>query len=144
MTSQRVLDIFKEILTIPRESGHEELIGKWLVDWAAKHNLACKTDKVGNVCIIKEAAKGKENVPTIVLQSHMYMVCEKNEGVDHDFAKDPIKAVVEDGWLIAKDTTLGADCGIGIAASLAVLEDESLELGKIEAIFDIDSPCNIP
>ena len=137
MTSQRVLDIFKEILTIPRESGHEELIGKWLVDWAAEHKLACKTDKAGNVCIIKEAAPGKENVPAIVLQSHMDMVCEKNDGVEHDFAKDPIKAVVEDGWLVAKDTTLGADCGIGIAASLAVLEDENLKLGKVEAIFTV-------
>ena len=135
MTTERILEIFKEILTIPRESGHEELIIAYLQNWAKEHNLECKTDEAGNVLITKEASAGYENAPTVVLQSHSDMVCEKNAGVQHDFAKDPIIAVEENGWLIAKDTTLGADCGIGIAAQLAALEDDSLAHGKIEALF---------
>ena len=84
--------------------------------------------------IVKEAAAGFESVPVIVLQSHSDMVCEKNEGVEHDFAKDPIKYVIQDGWMIAPDTTLGADCGIGIAAQLALL-DSDMPCGKIECLF---------
>ena len=135
MTSDQVLSYFREILTIPRESGHEEHIIAYLQNFAKEKNLECKTDEAGNVLITKEATPGRENSPTIILQSHSDMVCEKNNGVEHDFSKDPIKAVVEDGWLIAKDTTLGADCGIGIAAQLAVLDDPELEHGKIEALF---------
>ena len=134
MNSEKVLSFFKEITTIPRESGHEEHIIAYLQDFAAKRSLECKTDKAGNVLITKEAAPGYENVPAIVLQSHSDMVCEKNEGVEHDFAKDPIKYVIENGWMIAPDTTLGADCGIGIAAQLALL-DSDLPCGKIECLF---------
>ncbi len=135
MTSQKVLDHFMEILQIPRESGHEEHIIAYLQKWAADRNMDCRTDEAGNVLITIPATPGRENAPTIILQSHSDMVCEKNNGVEHDFAKDPIKAVIEDGWLIAKDTTLGADCGIGIAAQLAVLEDTELPHGKIECLF---------
>lgn len=134
MTSERVLDIFKDITKVPRESGHEELIIAYLQNFAANHNLECKIDQAGNVLIIKEASQGKENVPVIVLQSHSDMVCEKNEGVEHDFAKDPIKYVIEDGWMIAKETTLGADCGIGMAAQLALLESD-MPTGKLECLF---------
>lgn len=134
MTSETVLSYFKEITKIPRESGHEEHIIAYLQDFAAERNMECKTDEAGNVLIVKEAAPGYENVPAIVLQSHSDMVCEKNEGVDHDFAKDPIRYVIEDGWMIAPDTTLGADCGIGIAAQLAVL-DGDMPCGKIECLF---------
>ena len=134
MNSEKVLSFFKEITTIPRESGHEEHIIAYLQDFAVKRSLECKTDKAGNVLITKEAAPGYENVPAIVLQSHSDMVCEKNEGVEHDFAKDPIKYVIENGWMIAPDTTLGADCGIGIAAQLALL-DSDLPCGKIECLF---------
>ena len=135
MTSEQVLAHFREILTIPRESGHEEHIIAWLQKFAADRNMDCRTDEAGNVLITIPATPGRENAPTIILQSHSDMVCEKNSGVEHDFSKDPIKAVVEDGWLIAKDTTLGADCGIGIAAQLAVLEDKELPHGKIECLF---------
>ena len=134
MNSEKVLSFFKEIVRIPRESGHEEQIIAYLQDFAAARSLECKTDKAGNVLIVKEAAVGYEDVPVIVLQSHSDMVCEKNEGVDHDFSKDPIKYVIEDGWMIAPDTTLGADCGIGIAAQLALL-DSDVPCGKIECLF---------
>lgn len=137
MTKERILAIFSEIICIPRESGHEEHIIAYLQDFAKKNNLPCKTDKTGNVLITCNATKGMENAPTIILQSHSDMVCEKNSGVVHDFAKDPINAVIEDGWMIAKDTTLGADCGIGIAASLALMEDKETPHGKIESLFTI-------
>ena len=134
MNSENVLSFFKEITKIPRESGHEERIIAYLQDFAAQRSLECRTDEAGNVLIVKQAAPGYENVPAIVLQSHSDMVCEKNEGVDHDFAKDPIKYIIEDGWMIAPDTTLGADCGIGIAAQLALL-DSDVPCGKIECLF---------
>lgn len=134
MNSEKVLSYFKEITTIPRESGHEEHIIAYLQKFAAEHNLECKTDEAGNVLIVKEAAPGFENVPVIVLQSHTDMVCEKNEGVEHDFAKDPIKYIIKDGWMIAPDTTLGADCGIGVAAQMAMLVTD-IPCGKIECLF---------
>ena len=134
MNSEKVLSYFKEITKIPRESGHEEHIIAYLQQFAAENNLECKTDEAGNVLIVKEAAPGFENVPIIVLQSHTDMVCEKNEGVEHDFAKDPIKYIIKDGWMIAPDTTLGADCGIGVAAQMAMLVTD-IPCGKIECLF---------
>ena len=134
MNSEKVLSYFKEITKIPRESGHEEHIIAYLQEFAAANNLECKTDEAGNVLIVKEAAPGFENVPVIVLQSHTDMVCEKNEGVEHDFAKDPIKYIIKDGWMIAPDTTLGADCGIGVAAQMAMLVTD-IPCGKIECLF---------
>ena len=136
MDSQSVLRIFKEITAIPRESGHEGPITAWLQKFAADHSLACKTDKTGNVLITKEAAPGKENVPTLVLQAHQDMVCEKNAGFDFDFLTQAIPYEIEDGWMIAKNTTLGADDGIGIAACLALLESD-IPMGKLECLFTI-------
>lgn len=134
MNSEKILSIFKEITRIPRESGHEEKIVGYLVNFAKEHGLEYKTDDVNNVVITRPASKGYEARPTIVLQGHTDMVCEKNAGVEHDFAKDPIRYVIEDGWMIAKDTTLGADCGIGVAAQLAALIDPA-PCGKIECLF---------
>jgi len=136
MNSKQVLDIFKEITTIPRESGHEGPMISFLQNFAANHGLECRTDAIGNVLIVREASKGKENVPTIVLQSHQDMVCEKNPGYDHDFLKDPVKYEIVDGWMVAPNTTLGADDGIGIASELALLESD-LEMGRIECLFTI-------
>lgn len=134
MNSEKILSIFKEITRIPRESGHEEKIVEYLVNFAREHGLEYKTDDVNNVVITRPASKGYEDRSTIVLQGHTDMVCEKNAGVEHDFAKDPIRYVIEDGWMIAKDTTLGADCGIGVAAQLAALIDPA-PCGKIECLF---------
>ena len=136
MTSDSVLEIFKQITRIPRESGHEGPMTAFLCGWAKDHNLECKTDDIGNVLITRPAAPGKESVPTIVLQAHQDMVCEKNAGFDFDFATSPIPYVIEDGWMIAKDTTLGADDGIGIAACLALLESDTPS-GKVECLFTI-------
>jgi dipeptidase D len=136
MDSNSVLQIFQEITKIPRESGHEEKMTNFLMDFASAHHLACKRDKIGNVLITKEASKGKEKVPTIVLQGHQDMVCDKVAQYSHDFTKDPVKYEIENGWMIAKNTTLGADDGIGDAASLALLVSD-LPMGKIEALFTI-------
>ena len=122
MRSERVLDIFKEITRIPRESGHEGPVTEWLCAWAKDRGLQYKSDATGNVLIIREAAPGKGSVPTIVLQAHQDMVCEKLAGFKFDFRKDPIPYVIKDGWMVAENTTLGADDGIGIAACLAARE----------------------
>jgi len=134
MNSSKVLEIFKEITRIPRESGHEERMTAFLNDFAKGRNLECRVDEVGNVCIIKEAAPGKENIPALALQGHQDMVCEKRNGVSHNFLTDPISYVIEDGWMVAKDTTLGADDGIGVAAMLALL-DSDIPTGKLECVF---------
>ena len=109
---------------------------KFLQDFAAKRGLPCKRDKTGNVLISKPASKGKENVPALVLQAHQDMVCEKKAGFEFDFLTQPIPYEIENGWMIAKNTTLGADDGIGIAACLALL-DSDLPLGKLECLFTI-------
>ncbi len=134
MDSSLVIKFFEEITKIPRESGHEEKIAEYLINFAKERNLEYKKDKVGNVLIIKEASKGKEDVPSLVLQSHQDMVCEKTPESTHNFETDPIKYVIEDGWMIAKETTLGADDGIGVAASLALL-DSDIAMGRLECLF---------
>ena len=136
MNAATVLDLFKDITRIPRESGHEGPMTAFLQEFAAKRSLECRTDKTGNVVIVKEAAPGKENIPTLVLQAHQDMVCEKNADFSFDFLTQPIPCEVEDGWLVAKNTTLGADDGIGIAACLALL-DSDLPTGKLECLFTI-------
>ena len=124
MDSQKVLSIFKEITSIPRESGHEAPMTAWLQKFAADRGLECRTDKTGNVVIVKEAAPGKEKIPALVLQAHQDMVCEKNANFDFDFLTQEIPYEIEDGWMVAKNTTLGADDGIGIAACLALLDSD--------------------
>ncbi len=129
---------FDEIRKIPRCSGNEEAIGNYIVEFAKAHKLDYTKDEVGNIIVRKPATPGKENAPGVILQGHIDMVCEKNSDVDHDFTKDPIKLKREGDWLKADGTTLGADNGIGVAAALAVLEDNSLVHGPIEALFTID------
>ncbi len=136
MTSESVLDIFKRITRIPRESGKEAPMTEFLCAWAKEHSFEYKKDAIGNVLIIKPASSGKESIPAIVLQAHQDMVCEKNAGFEFDFGKDPIPYEIEDGWMIAKNTTLGADDGIGIAACLALMESDA-PAGRIECLFTI-------
>jgi len=123
---------FDEVRKIPRCSKHEEKISEYLLNFAKNQGLESKTDKVGNIVITKAASTGMENKPTVVLQSHMDMVCEKNSDIKHDFLKDPIKLKIEGDSLFADGTTLGADNGIGMAISLAILEDKTLKLGPIK------------
>jgi len=136
MNAETVLSLFKDITRVPRESGHEGPMTAFLQQFAASRGLECRTDKTGNVVIVKEAAPGKENVPVLVLQAHQDMVCEKDAGFVFDFLKDAIPFTVKDGWMVAEHTTLGADDGIGIAACLALL-DSDLPTGKLECLFTI-------
>lgn len=129
---------FYELTQIPRPTGHTKAVEKYVVDFAKGLNLDVKQDKVGNVLITKPASKGMENAPTVILQSHLDMVPQKNSDVQHDFLKDPIETIIDGNIVKAKSTTLGADNGIGAAAILAVMEDDSLVHGKIEGLFTID------
>ncbi len=134
---------FDEITKVPRPSCHEEQIRKFLLDFAEKHGVAAKTDACGNVVMSKPATKGHENAPTVVLQSHMDMVCEKNSGIEHDFMKDPINTYIDGDWVKAKGTTLGADNGIGMAAAMAVMIDPTLVHGPVEALFTINEEIGL-
>ena len=134
---------FDEIRKIPRCSKNEEKIRAYIVNFAKKNNLEYKTDKPGNVVISKKASSGMEAKTTVVLQGHMDMVCEKNSDVDHDFSKDPIKLKLDGDILTADGTTLGADNGIGLAISLAILEDNNLKHGPIEALFTVDEETGL-
>ncbi|MCD4724673.1 MAG: M20/M25/M40 family metallo-hydrolase, partial [Bacteroidales bacterium] len=143
LTPSRLWHFFGEILKIPRSSKKEEKIAAYLLAFGEQHNLETLRDDIGNVIIRKPATAGKENVKSVVLQSHMDMVCEKNADTKHDFDNDPIQAYIEDGWVTAKGTTLGADDGIGIAAQLAILESDDIEHGPIECLFTIDEETGL-
>jgi len=134
---------FDEIRKIPHCSKHEEKIREYVLDFAKQHNLKSKTDKTGNVVISKSASSGMDGKPTVILQGHMDMVCEKNSDVDFDFTEDPIKLKLEGDILTADGTTLGADNGIGLAISLAILEDSTLKHGPIEALFTVDEETGL-
>ena len=140
---QMIWHYFNEVCQVPRPSKHEEKMIDFLLNFAETHHLQVKKDNAGNVVIKKSGSKGFEKGNTIVLQSHMDMVCEKNDGVSHDFFKDPILPFVENGWVRAENTTLGADCGIGIAASLAILADSDLVHPPIEALFTVDEETGL-
>ncbi len=138
-----IWNYFREILSVPRPSKKEEQIKAYLIEFAKKHQLECKEDETGNLLITKPATKGFENRKTVVLQSHMDMVCEKNSDKVHDFEHDPIEVKIVDGWVKAHGTTLGADDGIGIAAQLAILSDDIIEHGPIECLFTLDEETGL-
>lgn len=132
-----VFEIFDEITKVPRPSKKEGKIRQYLIDFAHKHNIEVKTDEVGNVVMTKPATPGYENAPTVILQGHMDMVCESNHK-DFDFENEPIHTIVDGEWVRADGTTLGADNGIGVAASLAALIDDSYVHGPLEVLITVD------
>lgn len=134
---------FEEICKYPRPSKKEEKIAEYVVSVGKRLSLQTEKDKFGNILIRKPATKGKENLKTVVLQSHIDMVCESNRGVEHDFDNDPIQPYIDGDWVKAKGTTLGADNGIGAAASLAVLEAKDIEHGPIECLFTLDEETGL-
>ncbi|MCD4731485.1 MAG: beta-Ala-His dipeptidase, partial [Bacteroidales bacterium] len=134
---------FTEILKIPRPSKKEEQIIKYLIDFGKQHKLETIQDQIGNVLIRKPGTDGMENRKSVVLQSHVDMVCEKNSDVEFDFEKDPIHVWIDEGWVKAKGTTLGADDGIGIAAQLALLASNDIAHGPIECLFTIDEETGL-
>jgi len=134
---------FEMFLKIPRCSGNERAIGDYVLDFAGNLKLDCKRDDVGNVVVSKPGSPGHEEGEIVVLQGHLDMVCEKNSDVDHDFTKDPIKAIVKDDWVQAEGTTLGADNGIGCSAALAIMEDENLVHPPMEFLFTVDEETGL-
>ncbi len=138
LSPQKVWRFFDEITKIPRPSKKEDRIIEYLLNFAKERNLYAVADMFGNVIIRKSGTNGREKSKTVILQSHSDMVCEKNSETEHNFETDPIQTYIEDGWVKARGTTLGADDGIGIAATLAVLDSHELSHGPIEALITAD------
>lgn len=138
LAPELVWNIFDQITKVPRPSKKEEKIRKWIVDFAQKHNIENHVDATGNVLLRVPATPGYEGHPTIVMQGHIDMVCEKNSNIEHDFDKDPIETYIEDGWVTANGTTLGADDGIGVAIAMACMLDPDCQHAPLELLCTYD------
>jgi len=141
--AKKVWELFEELSKVPRASKHEEKACEWVMEWAKKHGLAYRQDGAGNIVIEVEATAGYEEKETVILQGHVDMVCEKRPESGHDFAKDGIKLIEEDGWVRADGTTLGADNGIGVAMSLAAAVEEGVEHPKLEILCTVDEETGL-
>ena len=137
---ERVFGFFEEISSIPRQSGKCEKISDYIVEFAKKHGLSYEKDDLNNVLIRKPSKRSGDTRPVVILQGHMDMVCEKSYDYEakHDFSKDGLKLCVLDDNIYAKGTTLGADDGIAISYMLAILDDDTLDLPPVEALFTAD------
>ena len=134
---EKVEYYFREISRIPRGSYNEKAICDYVENFAKERNIKYVRDKMHNIVLFKEASEGYEDHETVMLEGHMDMVCEKNNDSDHDFSKDPIELIEEDGFLHANKTTLGADDGVGVCYMLALLDDESLKHPALECVFTV-------
>ena len=135
---QPVWGYFYELTQIPRPTGQMEAVTQFIVDFGNSLGLETEKDMVGNVIVRKPATSGFENRKVVTLQSHLDMVPQKNNDVTHNFSTDPIHAYIDGDWVKAHGTTLGADNGIGVAMSMAVLADKTLQHGPLEALFTVD------
>ena len=140
---ERVFHYFEEITKIPHGSGNTREISDYLVSFAKEHGLRYIQDESNNVILFKPAAKGYENAPTVMLQGHMDMVCEKEPGSSHDFTRDALKLQVEGDYISAQGTTLGGDDGIAVAYGLALLEDDTLEHPALEVVITVDEEIGL-
>lgn len=134
---------FAMLCAVPRASKREGPLRDLIKAWAEAHRLDATVDAAGNLIIRKAASAGCEHAPGVILQAHLDMVCQKNANSAHDFTRDPITPVLQDGWLRAEGTTLGADNGIGVALILAALEDTSLVHGPLEALLTVDEEAGM-
>jgi dipeptidase D len=134
---------FATLCATPRPSKHEAALRDQLRLWAEARGLDARVDAAGNLILSKPASPGRENRPGVILQGHLDMVCQKNAGTDHDFLRDPIRPVLKDGWLVAENTTLGADNGIGVALALAALEDPDLVHPPLEVLLTVDEEAGM-
>ncbi len=141
--TQNILFIFEQIDSIPRCSKHEGNIANWLKEWSLSHGLSFKFDSVNNVLITVPPSVGYEKSPTVVIQGHMDMVCEKAESSTHDFSRDPIKLVYDGDWLRADGTTLGADNGIALAMALELAQDRTIVHPLLELLFTVDEETSM-
>ena len=133
-----VFKYFEEISQIPRGSYNEDQISNYLYNFAKNLNLEVIQDEHLNIIIKKPATAGYENCPGVILQGHMDMVCEKNNGIEHDFEKDPLKLRIVDDYIYATDTTLGADNGIAVAYAMAILASDDIPHPPIEVLITTD------
>ena len=129
---------FATLCAIPRASLHEAALREHLIEWAQTRGVAAVVDGVGNLILRKPASPGCEAMPGVIMQGHLDMVCQANGGTRHDFELDPIDAQVRDGWVVAENTTLGADNGIGVALALAVLEEPGLLHPPLEVLLTVN------
>ena len=143
LTPALIWNYFDQITQIPRPSKKEGKIVQYLLDFAKEHKLEVKEDKAQNILISKPATPGKENLRTLIMQSHVDMVCEKNNDVQFNFETDPIQTYIAGDWVKAKGTTLGGDDGIGMAAALAILAADDIEHGPIKALFTTDEETGL-
>ena len=139
----RVWAHFAMLCRIPRQSKAEGRLRDEIRRWALARGLSATVDAAGNLLLCKVASSGMDDAPGVILQAHLDMVCEKNAGTAPDFSRDPIRPLCRDGWLLAEDTTLGADNGIGVALILAVFEDDSLLHGPLEALLTVDEEAGM-
>ena len=138
-----VWEHFQTLCDIPRPSKHEQALRDYLKGWAELRGLETVVDAVGNLVIRKPATPGMENRVGVVLQGHLDMVCQANTGTVHDFFNDPIRPVLQDGWLVAENTTLGADNGIGVALGLAALSADDIAHGPLEVLLTLDEEAGM-
>lgn len=134
---------FADLCQIPRPSKHEERVVEYIEKFAQEQGLDYKKDEMGNILIRKSAYPGMENRQTVTMQAHVDMVPQKDADSSHDFIKDPIETIIEDGWVHANKTTLGADNGMGAAAALAILASDEIKHGPIEALFTVDEEAGM-
>ena len=139
----RVWKHFDRLAAIPRASTKEAAAREYVRSVAANLGLESNQDHVGNLVVRKPARPGREGAAMTLLQGHLDMVCEKNEGTVHDFAVDPIRVIRDGDWLKADGTTLGADNGVGVAAALAVMESNDIAHGPLEFAFTIDEETGL-
>ena len=140
---QIVWNIFEDISQIPRESKKEEKIREWVKKWADKHQISWMEDSVGNLLLSVEASGEGVKFPGIILQGHLDMVAQKSPESSHDFDNDPIPIKIEEDFVTAEGTTLGADNGIGVAIALAAIEDPSLKHGPIDVLLTVDEETGL-
>lgn len=141
--TELILKNFEKVSSIPRGTKYEAGIRNWLITWAAEHNCKSKTDAAGNLVIYVPASEGYEDRPTLILQGHLDMVCQKTSESTHDFAKDPIQLIREGDWIRANGTTLGADNGIGIALMMSIVEDESVKHPRLELLLTVEEEMGV-
>lgn len=140
---KKVFYYFEEICGIPHGSGNTKQISDYLVNFAKEHNLEYVQDELNNVVIYKPATAGYENAPTVIIQGHMDMVCEKRPDVDHDFTKDGLNISVKDGFITANGTTLGGDDGIAVAYGLALLDSDDIAHPALEILITVDEEIGL-
>ena len=138
LSPQHVWGYFHDLTLIPRPTGHMDAVTRYILAFGKESGLETLQDKTGNIVIRKPATPGMEHCKTVIIQGHLDMVPQKNAATVHNFETDPIDAYIDGDWVTARDTTLGADNGIGVALALAVLSDNTLKHGPVEALFTVD------